>query len=160
LLESLGLSGALSKSGLKRCRASAASFVQQRIIPTIGQTRFEGGPFNAMRLVGTGKKLRALASASKSPKQTHPNNGLVSITSKGLTSIIDGLWRMNRRERAAMLSISESDADVVLTAAVTQEAVLKRFDFDVLHASRGSLRQGAILKAFADRREAAMRRHD
>jgi hypothetical protein len=46
---------------------------------------------------------------------------------------------------------------VVLTAAVTLEAVLKRFDFGVLHAGGGSLRQGAILKAFAERRETASR---
>jgi exopolyphosphatase/pppGpp-phosphohydrolase len=63
-----------------------------------------------------------------------------------------------------MLSISETDADVVLTAATTFEAVLRHFDFGVLHASRGNLRQGAILKAFAERREAALRgigpRHD
>jgi exopolyphosphatase/guanosine-5'-triphosphate,3'-diphosphate pyrophosphatase len=197
LLETLGLSDSLSKSGLARCRASAANFLLQQVIPAIGLTRFEGGPFNAMRLVGTGKKLRALAAAAgvSSPRSAgvparsnvrKPNGvpvfpatrfeavtaggdartpGLgankrptapVSLSLKRLSAMVDGLWGMKRQERAAMLGISEEDAGIVLTAAITLEAVLQRFDFDVLHASRSSLRHGAILTSFAQRRMAAL----
>jgi exopolyphosphatase/guanosine-5'-triphosphate,3'-diphosphate pyrophosphatase len=195
LLETLGLSDTLSKSGLARCRASAANFILQQVIPAIGLTRFEGGPFNAMHLVGTGKKLRALAAAGVSQTSRHRSAGIparskvghsngvpvfqasrfgaaaaggdahtsglsankrptapVSLSLKRLSAMIDGLWGMKRVERAAMLGISEEDASVVLTAAITLEAVLQRFDFDVLHASRSSLRHGAILTSFAERR--------
>jgi len=157
LLETLGLSESLSRGALARCRAAAGNFVVQQVIPAIGLTRFEGGPFNAMRLVGTGKKLRALAFAAGLRKDLARTEGPITITSKRLTAIVDGLWGMSRRDRAAILAIPEADANVVLTAAVTLEAVLQRFDFEVLHGSHGSLRQGAILKAFDERRKASLR---
>ena len=157
LLETLGLSNPLSRNDLAKCRASAANFVVHQIIPAIGQTRFEGGPFNAMRLVGTGKKLRVLAQAASSGKILGPSEGVVSLTLKRLTAAIEGLWEMTRSQRAAILAISDEDADVILTAAVTLEAILQRFGFEVLHASPSSVRQGAILKSFSDRQRAPSR---
>jgi exopolyphosphatase/guanosine-5'-triphosphate,3'-diphosphate pyrophosphatase len=156
LIETLGLSDPLSRKDLARCRASAANFVLHQVIPAIGQTRFEGGPFNTMRLVGTGKKLRVLAQAGNSRKNLRQSDGMVSLTPKRLTVMIEGLWEMTRRERATILAISEEDAEVILTAAVTLEAILHRFDFEVVHASQSSVRQGAILRSFAERRTTAL----
>jgi exopolyphosphatase/guanosine-5'-triphosphate,3'-diphosphate pyrophosphatase len=171
LLEAMGLSDPLSRSGLLRCRASAANFVSQQVVPAIGLTRFEGGPFNTMRLVGTGKTLRALASAAgvsqsslirstgrdvRAPagvsKRAASNPPLLPLSLKRLGAMIDSLWSMRRGERAAMVEIAEEDANVVLIAAITLEAVLNRFDFDVLHVSCSSLRQGAILTSLTQRR--------
>jgi exopolyphosphatase/guanosine-5'-triphosphate,3'-diphosphate pyrophosphatase len=171
LLEAMGLSDPLSRSGLIRCRASAANFVSQQVVPAIGLTRFEGGPFNTLRLIGTGKKLRSLASAAgvsqtsstrsagrdvRAPagvsKRAASNPALLAVSLNRLSGTIDSLWPMSRGERAVMVGIAEEDANVVLIAAITLEAVLNRFDFDVLHVSCGSLRQGAILTSFTERR--------
>jgi hypothetical protein len=150
-----------------------------------------------MRLVGTGKKLRRLASAAGASQKSRtrsagvlarsyagqnrivrfphgleadtvsagedaraPNStaGMLALTSKRLTTMIDGLWKMTRQERAEILAIPQEDADAVLTGAITLEAVLQQFGFEVLHTSHSSLRNGAILKSFRERQKAALRK--
>jgi exopolyphosphatase/guanosine-5'-triphosphate,3'-diphosphate pyrophosphatase len=151
LLETLGLSGRLSGKDLTTCRNSAANFVLHQVIPAIGQTRFDGRPFNTMRLVATGRKLRLLARLANSRANADESESLLPVSSNGLTAAIERLWGMTPQRRADVLGVSDEAADVVLTAAVTLEAISQRFHFDLLHASHQSLRHGAILTSFARR---------
>jgi exopolyphosphatase/guanosine-5'-triphosphate,3'-diphosphate pyrophosphatase len=149
LLETLGLSGVLSQADLAKCRLATAIFVQHQMIPAIGRTGFEIGAFDGMRLIGTGRKLRKLASAPL-PNQADWAGEPPSLTAKRLTFIIEQLWGMSRTERAARLAIAEANVDVALAGAITLEAILQRFGFELLHTSDGNLRKGAILKWFGE----------
>ena len=122
------------------------------------------------RLVGIGGAVRNLAAAAQHRLSPELDIGVQGfcLTRKALSDLVDELADLPARERGEVPGIKPGRGDIILAAALTIEAVLKRGGFDAIEATEAGLREGVFFDRellgggrgeplFDDVREAAVR---
>jgi exopolyphosphatase/guanosine-5'-triphosphate,3'-diphosphate pyrophosphatase len=121
------------------------------------------------RLVGIGGAVRNLASASEHTVLQPFDLGVQGflLTREALSDLVENLAGLSPKERGELPGIKPGRGDIVLSAALTIEAVLEAGGFDGIEATEAGLREGVFLDRellgpygeplFDDVREAAVR---
>jgi exopolyphosphatase/guanosine-5'-triphosphate,3'-diphosphate pyrophosphatase len=126
-------------------------------------------PQTGERLVGIGGAVRNLASASEHALLQTYDLGVQGfvLSRAGLEDLVENLAQRSPRERRELPGIKPGRGDIILSAALTIEAVLQAGDFPGIEATEAGLREGVFFDRellsprgeplFDDVRQAAVR---
>jgi exopolyphosphatase/guanosine-5'-triphosphate,3'-diphosphate pyrophosphatase len=98
------------------------------------------------RLVGIGGAVRNLASAAQHADEAGFDIGVQGfvLTRDALSDLVDRLADLTPKERGEMPGIKPGRGDIILTSALTIEAVLDAGGFEGIEATEAGLREGVF----------------
>lgn len=89
--------------------------------------------------IATGGNIEALAKLAEAPED---RNGVATMRTTDLRTIIDRLASMAYNDRVAQLGLREDRADVILPAAMVYERVAALADADIIHVPNVGVKDG------------------